>query len=86
VEVKNNKVSAYWMKYQTGGGVTRVGTKSYSRTPRLLAHHTDYRCECVSKKVRVGAGQYLLRILGFTAEKNVLEYQLPLVSKTIYLT
>ncbi len=34
---------------------------------------TDYRYECVSKKVRVGTGQYFKWIEGFATQKNVLE-------------
>jgi hypothetical protein len=31
---------------------------------------TDYRCECVSKKVRVHARQYFIWIVGFTNKKK----------------
>ncbi len=51
-----------------------IGTDFAAAATSLTSEqHTDYRYECVSKKVRVGAGQYLKWIVGFTTSKNELK-------------
>jgi hypothetical protein len=60
------------MKGKKREGWARMDPRNKRRKPVFSSPNiaTDYRCECVVKKFRVGTGRYFKRIEGFTTEKK----------------